>query len=85
MTKLPLPYISADLPDVMANAYDGYRYYLSVEEAMEFHFPTVRTLAQSGADYLFAGIMPQLTEAIGMAQCHGCNRTALHHQLHGMS
>ena len=64
VTKLPLPYISADWPD--AAAYDG-RYYLSVEEAMEFHFPTVRTLAQSGADYLFAGIMPQLTEAIGMA------------------
>ena len=66
VTKLPLPYISADWPDAAAMP-TTVLYYLSVEEAMEFHFPTVRTLAQSGADYLFAGIMPQLTEAIGMA------------------
>ena len=60
------PVYIGGLAGCRGNAYDG-RYYLSVEEAMEFHFPTVRTLAQSGADYLFAGIMPQLTEAIGMA------------------
>ena len=34
---------------------------------MQFHYPTVRAMAEAGVDFLFAGIMPQLTETIGMA------------------
>lgn len=65
-TGTSIPVYIGGLAGCRGDAYDG-RYCLSVEEAMEFHFPAVRTMAESGVDYLFAGIMPQLTEAIGMA------------------
>lgn len=60
------PVYIGGLTGCRGDAYDG-RYHLSVEEAMQFHYPTVRAMAEAGVDYLFAGIMPQLTETIGMA------------------
>lgn len=60
------PVYIGGLAGCRGNAYDG-RYHLSVEEAMQFHYPTVRAMADAGVDYLFAGIMPQLTETVGMA------------------
>lgn len=60
------PVYIGGLAGCRGDAYDS-RYHLSVEEAMQFHYPTVRAMAEAGVDYLFAGIMPQLTEAIGMA------------------
>lgn len=41
---------------------------LSVEEAQEFHSWQANLFKNSGVDFLFAGIMPALTEAIGMAK-----------------
>lgn len=41
---------------------------LSVEEAQEFHYWQANLFKNSGVDFLFAGIMPALTEAIGMAK-----------------
>jgi S-methylmethionine-dependent homocysteine/selenocysteine methylase len=41
---------------------------LSVEEAQEFHSWQANLFKASGVDFLFAGIMPALTEAIGMAK-----------------
>jgi len=41
---------------------------LSVDEAIEFHLPHLEAFKKAGADYLFAGIMPALPEAIGMAK-----------------
>lgn len=60
------PVYIGGLAGCRGDAYDS-RYHLTVEEAMQFHYPTVRAMAEAGVDYLFAGIMPQLTEAIGMA------------------
>lgn len=60
------PVYIGGLAGCRGDAYDS-RYHLSVEEAMQFHYPTVRAMAEAGVDYLFAGIMPQLTETIGMA------------------
>lgn len=41
---------------------------LSTQEAYEFHSWQARLFSKAGVDFLFAGIMPALTEAIGMAQ-----------------
>lgn len=41
---------------------------LSIEEAQEFHFWQANLFKAAGADFLFAGIMPALTEGIGMAK-----------------
>ena len=41
---------------------------LSVEEAQEFHSWQANLYKDAGADFLFAGIMPALSEAIGMAK-----------------
>lgn len=41
---------------------------LSVDEALEFHSWQVNLFKMAKVDYLFAGIMPALTEAIGMAK-----------------
>lgn len=41
---------------------------LSIEEAKEFHSWQANLFKNSGVDFLFAGIMPTLTEAIGMAK-----------------
>lgn len=41
---------------------------LPADAAEEFHFWQANLLRQSGVDFLFAGIMPALTEAIGMAR-----------------
>lgn len=41
---------------------------LSVTEAKQFHLWQADLLLQAGADFLYAGIMPALSEAIGMAQ-----------------
>lgn len=41
---------------------------LSEKEASEFHQWQADEFAKAGADYLFAGIMPTLPEAIGMAK-----------------
>lgn len=41
---------------------------LSIEEAKEFHHWQADLFKNAGADFLFAGIMPALTEAIGMAK-----------------
>lgn len=75
-TGTSIPVYIGGLAGCRGDAYDG-RYCLSVEEAMEFHFPAVRTMAEAGVDYLFAGIMPQLTEAIGMANAMAANRVTL--------
>ncbi len=60
------PVYIGGLAGCRGDAYDG-RYHFSVEEAMQFHYPTVRAMAEARVDFLFAGIMPQLTETIGMA------------------
>lgn len=65
-TEVMSPVYIGGLAGCRGDAYEG-RYVLSVEESMDFHYPTVRALAEAGADYLFAGIMPQLTESVGMA------------------
>lgn len=41
---------------------------LSIHEAKEFHYWQASLFQQAGADFLFAGIMPAISEAIGMAQ-----------------
>lgn len=41
---------------------------LSIDEAYEFHFWQADLFRQAGADFLFAGIMPALPEALGMAK-----------------
>jgi len=41
---------------------------LSEQEAFEFHQWQARLFAQAGVDYLYAGIMPVLSEAAGMAK-----------------
>lgn len=42
--------------------------HLSTEEAFEFHLWQAEQFKKSKVDYLFAGIMPTLPEAIGMAK-----------------
>lgn len=41
---------------------------LSIEEAEEFHSWQTKLFQNEGVDFLFAGIMPALSEAIGMAK-----------------
>jgi S-methylmethionine-dependent homocysteine/selenocysteine methylase len=41
---------------------------LSSDEAYHFHLWQVEQFKKAGVDYLFAGIMPSLSEAIGMAK-----------------
>lgn len=41
---------------------------LSIEDAHEFHSWQANLFKDAGADFLFAGIMPALSEAIGMAK-----------------
>lgn len=41
---------------------------LSIEEAQEFHSWQADLFKNSGVDFLYAGIMPALSEAIGMAK-----------------
>lgn len=41
---------------------------LSIEDAKEFHSWQADLFRKAGVDFLFAGIMPVLTEAIGMAK-----------------
>lgn len=41
---------------------------LSIEEAQEFHLWQANLFKNSGVDFLYAGIMPALSEAIGMAK-----------------
>lgn len=41
---------------------------LSIEEAYEFHSWQANLFKNSGVDFLYAGIMPALSEAIGMAK-----------------
>lgn len=41
---------------------------LSAEDARKFHTYAARIFARAGVDFLYAGIMPALCEAIGMAQ-----------------
>lgn len=45
---------------------------LSTHDALEFHTWQANLFADAGADFLYAGIMPALPEAIGMAQAMGC-------------
>ena len=44
---------------------------LSVREAREFHRWQAALFARAGVDFLYAGIMPALPEALGMAQAMG--------------
>lgn len=44
---------------------------LSVSEAKQFHSWQVELFQQVGVDYLFAGIMPAVSESIGMAEAMG--------------
>lgn len=41
---------------------------LTMEEARAFHSWSVQLYENAGVDFLFAGIMPALSEAVGMAQ-----------------
>ncbi|MEA5085326.1 MAG: homocysteine S-methyltransferase family protein [Lachnospiraceae bacterium] len=41
---------------------------LSAEESQKFHFWQANEFKKAGADFLYAGIMPSLPEAIGMAK-----------------
>ena len=49
---------------------DAYKYEetLSIDEACKFHLWQAEQFKNAGVDYLFAGIMPALPEAIGMAK-----------------
>lgn len=44
---------------------------LSIKDAVEFHSWQAELFKQSAVDFLFAGIMPTLPEAIGMAEAMG--------------
>jgi S-methylmethionine-dependent homocysteine/selenocysteine methylase len=41
---------------------------LTAQAAREFHFWQAELFREAGVDFLYAGIMPALTEAVGMAQ-----------------
>jgi S-methylmethionine-dependent homocysteine/selenocysteine methylase len=47
---------------------------LSIEQAEEFHSWQANLFKSSGVDFLYAGIMPALSEAIGMANAMGNTR-----------
>lgn len=61
------PVYIGGLTGCRGDAYSGQRHF-SVEEAFNYHLPTLLDLQEAGVDYLFAGIMPELTEATGMAK-----------------
>lgn len=44
---------------------------LSAADARIYHSWAAERLAKAGADFLYAGIMPAVEEAVGMAQCMG--------------
>ena len=56
------------------NAYTG-EGCLTEEEALPFHAWSVERFARAGADYLFAGLMPTLPEAIGLAKACAATST----------
>lgn len=44
---------------------------MDTETAKSFHLWQAERFAEAGADFLFAGIMPEINEALGMAQAMG--------------
>lgn len=61
------PVYIGGLTSCRGDAYSKQKHF-SIEEAFEFHLPTLLDFKKAGVDYLFAGIMPELTEAMGMAK-----------------
>lgn len=61
------PVYIGGLTGCRGDAYSN-RKYFSIEEAFSYHLPTLLDFKESEVDYLFAGIMPELTEATGMAK-----------------
>lgn len=61
------PVYIGGLTGCRGDAYSN-RKYFSIEEAFNYHLPTLLDFKESEVDYLFAGIMPELTEATGMAK-----------------
>lgn len=61
------PYILGGLMGCKGDAYTG-EGALNTQEARNFHFWQANLFAKAGVDVLYAGIMPSLPEACGMAQ-----------------
>ncbi len=62
-----VPMFTGGLMGCKGDAYQGDDS-LSVDKAREFHLWQAELFQKAGADYLYAGIMPALPEAVGMAQ-----------------
>lgn len=63
----PVEMYAGGLMGCKGDAYTG-QGALSRQEARDFHLWQAALFAQAGADFLYAGIMPTLPEAAGMAQ-----------------
>lgn len=61
------PVYIGGLTGCRGDAYSGQKCF-SVEEAFDYHLPTLLDFRESGVEFLFAGIMPELSEATGMAK-----------------
>jgi len=66
-THAAVPVFAGGLMGCKGDAYQG-NSSLSVAEAWEFHTWQAELFHKAGADFLYAGIMPALPEAIGMAK-----------------
>lgn len=67
LSRCQTPAYAGGLMGCKGDAYTG-EGALSAEDAQSFHAWQAEEFAKSGADFLFAGIMPTLPEAVGMAQ-----------------
>lgn len=61
------PVYIGGLTGCRGDAYSPIRSY-TIQQAFGFHLPTVQSFQKEAVDFLFAGIIPELNEAIGMAQ-----------------
>lgn len=55
---------------------------LNLEEAIDFHSWQAGLFKSAKVDFLYAGIMPVLTEAIGMGSRYVCTEYSLYYQLY---
>lgn len=65
--EVQIPMLVGGLMGCRGDAYTG-EGWMQPEEAYRFHSWQAQVLAQSGVDFLYAGIMPVLQEAVGMAR-----------------
>lgn len=65
--EFSVPVYIGGLTDCKYDAYSSGKS-LSIDEAMDFHLPVIESFKEASTDYLFVGIMPELSECIGMAK-----------------